>query len=324
MYRITRTRAPLGALRQIRNARFASTESTSSSFSPALIGGLTGGLITFAGGYAYYHFSGAKTLVNTAHQTKQYYEDSIKGFQNSSVSPSDALSTLKQTATQYAAFIPGASGIVDTAFNDLESVRNKHSDEVDKLVKQTYDDLRSLTSEGLNVQTATKAWSVIQKFASEVADLAKDSASDILKNHPELKKKFGDNLSQLESLGDKYGPEAKKQVEQTWNQISDVIKGGINTGTVDKIRKIVEEKMQLVQKIRDEAWDEGMKQAKGAMDKNPKLKEMIEKNADTLKKGNFTELYSMLKEAAQSGDTSKIEKHVNEAVEKVKEAGGSK
>ncbi|KAI9812940.1 MAG: hypothetical protein M1827_004458 [Pycnora praestabilis] len=308
------------------NVRLNSTTSQSSggsSISPGLVGGIAGGAVTFLGGYAWYHFSGAKTMVNTAHQTKAYFDNATKQLKESSPEPNEAIQWLRQTATSYAAFIPGGKGYVDAAFNDLDAVRNKHGQEVDKIVKEAYGELKDVSSKGMSIDTATKTWDVLQKHLKRITDLAGDAMEDIMNNHPEIKDKVGGNLDQLKQMGDKYGPEAKKQVDQTWDQINDIIKGGISVGTVNKIRSVVQEKMELVKKMGDEAWKKGMEQAKPYLDKSPKVKELVEKNADSLKQGNVKELYEKVKEAVESGNTDSIESYIKSATDKAKQSGGS-
>ena len=323
---IRQLRAPL--TRNVRRYATAGEEAGSSNASSGLshgvLGGLIGGGIVLAGGYGYYHFSGAKTMVNTAHQTKAYFDRAQQKLAEATPEPNEILQWLRQTARSYAAFIPGAKGFVDTAFDDLDAIHNKHGDKVDKILKQAYDEIKGVTKDkGMSVETATKVWEILQTRLKEVGELAGDAASDILNNHPELKEKVGGNLDQLKQLGDKYGPEAKKQVDQTWQQIQDIIKGGVSLETASRIRKLVEEKMEVVKKMGDEAWKKGMEQAKPYLDKSPKVKELIENNADALKQGNVTELWEKLKDSVQSGSTEGIEQYVKSAVDKAKSQGSS-
>jgi gas vesicle protein len=111
-------------------------------------------------------------------------------------------------------------------------------------------------------------------------------------------------------------------VDETWKQISDIIKGGFSVDTAQKIRKVVEEKVQQVQKLGDEAWQKGMEQAKPLLEKNPKIKELVEQNADALKKGNAGELFDKVKSSIESGDTGDLEKYVKDAAGKAKESVG--
>ncbi|KAL9108994.1 MAG: hypothetical protein Q9187_008216 [Circinaria calcarea] len=311
-----------------KKTRFASsvpeTSNGSSHFSTALTGGLVGGTLVFLAGYSYYHFSGAKTLVQTAKQTKQYLGSATQKFKETTPEPNEALEYLRRSALQYAAFIPGAKGYVETAFNDLDSIRNKHGDKVDEIVKEAYNELKGITNEkGMSFETARQAWEILQKHLKAIGNLAGDAAHDILNNHPEIKEKVGGNLDQLKAMGERYGPEAKKQVDQTWDQMQDIIKSGVSVNTANKIRSLIQEKMELVQKMGDDAWSKGLEQAKPYLDKSPKVKKLIEENAEQLKQGNVGELWQKIKEATTSGDTSSVESYIKSAVDKAKQTGGS-
>ena len=285
---------------------------------------MAGGALVFLGGYTYYHFSGAKTLVNTAHETKARFDMMSKKLKDSAPEPNEALRWLRQTASSYAAFIPGAKGYVDTAFDDLDTIRNKHGDEVDRIVSQAYSELKDVSQEkGMSLETAQRAWDILQKHLQRIGELAGDSAQEIMNNHPMLKEKVGGNLDQLKQLGDKYGPEAKAEVDKTWEQIRDIIKTGVSAQSINKIRSVVQEKMEKVRKMGDEAWKKGMEQAKPYLDKNPKVKELIEQNMDSLKQGNVRELYEKIKQSVESGDTGSLESYVKSSVDKVKQSGGS-
>jgi len=277
--------------------------------------------VTFGAGYTWYHFSGAKTLVNTAHQTSQYFEQTAKQLKEKTPEPNEALKFLRETAESYAKFIPGASAIVGSTFDDIDTIREKNGDKVDKIVREAYGELKDASSGGLNVATATKIWEIIQKYSKEIGGLAGDSASEIINNHPYLKEKVGGNIDQLKQLGDKLGPEAKKQVDQTWDQIRDITKNGLNADTVSKIQKLVQEKSQQLQKLGDEAWKKGLDQAKPYFDKNPKLKSLIMDNVDSLKQGNVGELMSKVKDAAESGNTDDIQDYIKSTVDKAKKSG---
>jgi len=134
--------------------------------------------------------------------------------QEKAPSPNEALRWLRQVSTYYAGFIPGASGFVNTTFDDLDKVRAKHGDEVDKIVSEAYEEMKKLTNKDMNLQTAQEAWEVIQKHTARIAELAGDAFEDILDNHPQLKSAVGDNISKLKQMGENYGPQAKEEVKR--------------------------------------------------------------------------------------------------------------
>jgi ABC-type transporter Mla subunit MlaD len=227
------------------------------------------------------------------------------------------LKWLRSTATSYAAFIHGAKSYVDSAFNDLDKVQAKHGKEVDDIVNNAYKELKAATKKGgMNVETASKTWEILEKTIKQLGELASDSASEILDNHPQLKEKIGGNLDQLKSMADNYGPEAKKELDDTYQQITDVVKGGVSMESINKVRQLIQEKTEQMKKFGDEAWKKGMEQAKPYLDKNPQVKEIVEKNQDSLKNGNFSELFEQVKDAVSSGSTDQLQQYVQQAGEK--------
>jgi len=80
-------------------------------------------------------------------------------------------------------------------------------------------------------------------------------------------------------------------------------------------------KVEQVKKLGDEAWQKGLEQAKPYLDKNPKIKELVEKNQDLLKQGNAKELFDKARSAVESGELGGFEDYVNDAVEKAKSKG---
>lgn len=289
-----------------------------------MIGGIAGGALVFLGGYGWYHFSGAKTFVNTAHQTKSYFDKAFQKTKEAAPEPNQALQWLRDTTLSYAALIPGAKTYVNKAFDDLDKVQEKHGSEVDSIVKDAYNELKDASKDGASMQTVASAWEVLQKAMSRIASLAGDAADDILQNHPDLKEKVGGSLTELKKMGKEYGPEAQKKVDETWNQVQDIIKGGIGFGTVDKIRQLVQERSEDLKKFGDQAWQKGMEQAKPFLDKQPELKKMVEENKDKLLKGDLGQLWKQVQEATKSGNTDDLQKFVKDQVSKAGgKAGGS-
>jgi len=243
-------------------------------------------------------------------------------LKESAPEPNEALDWLRNTALSYAVFIPGARSYVDSAFNDIDAVRAKHGDEVDNIIREAYDEMKDVVKNGeMSLMTAEKGWYVIVKHMGKIGDLSGDAAQQIMDNHPQLKEKVGGNLDYLKDMGKNYGPEAKKEVDRTWQQISDIVKTGMSAENVTKIQKVVQEKVDKLKNLGDEAWKKGMEQAKPYLEKNPKVKNLVEENADTLKSGNVQELYQKIKQAVENGDTGDLEKYVSGFADKAKESG---
>ncbi|OBT40897.1 hypothetical protein VE00_08793 [Pseudogymnoascus sp. WSF 3629] len=251
-----------------------------------VVAGIAGGALVFSLGYGYYHYSGAKTI----------------------------------TVTSYAAFIPGAKSYVDAAFNDLDKIEQKHRGKVDEIIKDAYSDMREATKGGLTIETAHKTWEILQKHLSKVTELASEASGEILDNHPQLKEKVGGNIDQLKKMAESYGPEAKEQVNKTYDQIKDILKNSSGTDAADKIRKVVEENIEKLKGMGDQAWKKGLEKAQPYLDKNPEIKKVIEENSDALKQANFSELFEKIK----NGDVGDLKEYAKKAGEKAKSSGVGK
>ncbi|CAO2654946.1 Nn.00g116790.m01.CDS01 [Neocucurbitaria sp. VM-36] len=304
--------------------RFQSTATSGNAGagSHAAIGAASGATAAIVVGYIFYRQSGARDVVAATKTTKDYVNSATKKIKEQTPEPNEALQWLRNAAQSYAAFIPGAKTYVDSAFDDLDAIREKHGDEVDKIVSEAYEEMRNVLNKGdLSLVTAHKTWDVITKHLARVADLAGDASQQIMDNHPALKEKVGGNIDKLKEYGDKYGPEAKEEVDRTWKQISDIVKTGLSAANIEKIKSVVQEKVEKLQKLGDEAWKKGMEQAKPYLDKNPEVKKLVEENADALKGGNVQQLFERVKSAVEKGDTGDLEKYVKGAADKAKESG---
>lgn len=210
---------------------------------------------------------------------------------------------------------------VDTAFDDLEKVRKNNKEDADRILNDAYKHFQEISKAGLSMESLHRMYDALADLASKLADLSTDVLGDVLDNHPQLKDKFGGSIDQLKQMGDQYGPEAKKQVSDTWRQVRDIAAGGLTASNLEKARKLVEDKVQEVKKLAEEAWKKGLEEAKPYLDKNPQVKELVEKNADALKQGNTKELFERAKKAVESGKTGDLEGYVKDAVEKTKSKG---
>lgn len=315
----SQTRAPL---RNQRSRYATSTQSPANGTNAALVGGIAGGAVTFLLGYTWYHFSGAKKLIQTANQTQKYYNEAKKTVAQKTPDPDEAFGWLRDTAKNYASWIPGAKPYVDQVFDDLEEIKRKHGKEFNEIVSDAYKDLREATKKGgLDVNTAVKIRDILQEQFKRLYELAGESAEDILDNHPEIKEKVGGSLDQLKEMGNTYGPQAKEEIDRTWQQVKDIISSGVNPETVMKIQRLAQEKREKLQKLGDEAWQRGMEEVKPYLDKNPKVKELVEKNSDALRKGNFGEIWGLIKESVSSGDLGNLEGYINKTVDQAKKSG---
>ncbi|KAK2604783.1 hypothetical protein N8I77_007683 [Diaporthe amygdali] len=292
-----------------------------SPFAAGVAGGLTaGGLL-----YGAYYFSPtgkiARSVNKATKETNKKYNEVAQKLQENTPDADQTVNYIKDFCYSYVTWIPGGRQYVDTAFNDLEKVRKNNKEDADRILNDAYKHFQEISKAGLSMESLRRVYEALADLSVKLADLSTDALGDILDNHPQLKDKFGGSIDQLKQMGDQYGPEAKKQVTQTWREIRDVVAGGFTAANLDKARKLIEDKVQQVQKLGDEAWKKGLEQAKPYLDKNPQVKELVEKNQDALKKGNAKELFERAKNAVESGKTGDLEGYVNQAVEKAKSKG---
>ena len=161
--RATRTARVQPILRTApRRLQSTSTPQTSSNYTPGIVGGLIGGGIVTILGYSYYHYSGASTFINTASAARTKFEAAFKKSTETAPKPNEAIQWLRATATSYAGFIPGAKGYVDSAFDDIDAIQQKHGDEVNKIVEDAYVELKDVGKQGMSMDTVTKVWDVLQ------------------------------------------------------------------------------------------------------------------------------------------------------------------
>ncbi|KAK1636388.1 hypothetical protein BDP81DRAFT_350365 [Colletotrichum phormii] len=314
-------RAPRQQLRFQSTTTSSSTGGGSSHFGAGVAGGLAGAGLFFAI-YSFTPAGRTASKVNkAAKEAEKKYTAAAQKLQENTPSADEAIDYIKQFAYSYVGWIPGGRSYVDSAFNDFETVRKNHKEEADKIIDDAYKHFQEVAKAGLSLEAVHKAYEVLADITQKLASLGGDAIGDIVDNHPQLKEKLGGNIEQLKDLGDKYGPEAKKQVDETWKQVKDVLAGGFTASNFDKVRKLIEEKIQQVQKLGDEAWKKALEEAKPYLDKNPKVKELVEKNADALKKGNAKELFEKAKKATESGDLGGLESYITDTVDKAKSKG---
>lgn len=299
----------------------ANAQAGTSSFAAGMAGGLAaGGLL-----YGAYYFSPtgkiARQVNRVSKETNKAYNEAAKKLQQNTPDADTTVNYIKDFCYSYVTWIPGGRQYVDTAFDDLEKVRKNNKEDADRILNDAYKHFQEISKAGLSMESLRRVYDALADLAVKLADLSTDALGDVLDNHPQLKDKFGGSIDQLKQMGEQYGPEVKEQVNETWKQVRDIAAGGLTASNLDKARKLVEEKVKEVQKLGDEAWKKGLEQAKPYLDKNPQVKELVEKNADALKQGNPKELFERAKKAVESGKTGDLEGYVNDAVEKTKSKG---
>ncbi|KAH9886113.1 hypothetical protein F4778DRAFT_481893 [Xylariomycetidae sp. FL2044] len=302
------------------SSRNGSFKVDSSHFAAGLAGGIAAGTLL----YVTYLLTPAgrmqRAINKAAKEASMKYREASKKIQEKTPGVDEAIDQMKNFCYSYVSWIPGGRQYVDAAFKDVDTLREKHRDEVNKIVSDAYREFQELSRMGLSMEAASKAYQVLADVSKKLGNLAGDALPDILDNHPELKNKFGGSIEKLKQYSEQYGPEAKKVVEQTYQQVKEILSGGLSASNLDKVRQLIQDK---VKQLGEEAWRKGLEQAKPYLDKNPKVKELLEKNAESLKQGNIKELFEKVKNAVETGNMSSLEDYINKAKEKAKSSSGS-
>ncbi|KAI0906553.1 hypothetical protein F4823DRAFT_72037 [Ustulina deusta] len=310
--------------------RFQSSSSASTSSNVAgqgsshITAGVAGGLVASITLYGIYLVTPSgkmhRTINRSVNEIHQKYDEVAKKLQGQTPDVDGAVKYMKEFAYSYVAWVPGGRHYVDVVFRDVETLKENHREEVSQIVSDAYKQFQDLSKSGVGLGAASKAYNILSDLSKKFGDLAGNALTDILDNHPQAKEKFGGSIDQLKELGENYGPEAKKQVDQTWKQAKEILGGGVSAANLDKVRRLVEGKIQQVRKLGDEAWNKGLEEAKPYLDKNPKVKGLVEQNTSALKQGDAKEVFDQAKKAVESGDTGALEDYVKKAKSKSEKA----
>merc|ERR1712000_696185 len=265
----------------------------------------------------------SRVAARTARQTatrsaRMPYRQPVRFQSTASSSSSGGSSSSGHLAAGLAGGVIGAGVFYSlytfTPAGRTASTINKTAMEANKKYKEAAQKLQEKTP------NADQAVDSIKQFAySYVAWIPGGRAyvdtafDDFLDNHPQVKEKLGGNVDQLKRMGEEYGPEAKKQVDETWKQLKDIVAGGVSVSSLNKARQLIDDKVKQVKKLGDEAWNKAYEQAKPVLEKNPKVKEINENNADALKQGNAKELFEKAKSSIDSGNVDDLKKYVDSA-----------
>lgn len=342
----TRTALPRRVVRP--HVRLNSTKSsgrvgssTDSESSP-LIAGAIGGLVTLVGGYAWYHFSGTKKVVQTARSTIETMEAAKQKVSEKTPSPFEAMGFIRSTTQSYLSSIPGAGPAVNAAFQELDKLSESHGEEVNKILLETYQELRGVIDNGgFDRKTGEQVTDILKRRAKQMKELSKDAGHKILEDNPKLKEQVGNGVDQLRQLGKTYGPEAQRVVDETYSQVQDILAQGMTPQGVYRATNLVQDKIkevkQMGKKAAETAWNEGSKEMQQYMDKLPSgVRGVLDDNMQSLKdlalSGGIStsmipQIFNRVKEAASEGsdsleDTQQFKEFVDEVTKKAQSNSG--
>ncbi|KAK9710237.1 hypothetical protein K7432_008549 [Basidiobolus ranarum] len=305
---------------------------TSSTTPPAptsncsqILSGFAGGSAVVAGGYGWYYFSGAKDVVNKFQSAYQTVQD----IQAKAPPPGVVVNAAKSFAGPFLVSVPGAQTLLD----QLQKLEDKHGPEIEKIWKETSDEVAKITAKGWDEESIKKVNELIKDKMGRIQELGKDILGEVgdqvLNAFPQVKEAVGGSLEELKALTGKGGEEAQELVTKTYADIKKVLDKGFNENTVEEINKLIKEKMEeakkLLGKAGDVAWDKGLLLATPVLDKMPEVKKMLEQAqdsfADAAKKNGpqvkemAQDLIAKLKKLSEKGINEKSLKEAKTLVE---------
>ncbi|RKF79600.1 hypothetical protein GcM3_054021 [Golovinomyces cichoracearum] len=221
----------------------------SSRVSSGLIGGLAGGGLVVLAGYGFYHFSGMKQVVASASGTHKKIISITESIKSKAPPPNEALEWLRNNAYFYAYFIPGGRDYVDSIFQSIESIQQKHSKEFNDIINQTYVELKEVSKDGPSIDAATKGWLVLQKSLKRTTNLIGVSITESLDNHPQAKEKLSEKLSQLKSLAESHGPQAKRELVKVYQEAISAVREGLSSDSIGRVGKAIDGAIERIKKL---------------------------------------------------------------------------
>ena len=116
-------------------------------------------------------------------------------------------------------------GHVDAVFNTLDSLQDKHGDDVNRIVGEGYEEVRTVISEasGLDAAVAVKVLEVLRRRSAELEELGrragKDAFGELSEKYPQLSEKLGSGYEEFKRLSKSVGPDAKKLFDETSKEV---------------------------------------------------------------------------------------------------------
>ncbi|OCH92493.1 hypothetical protein OBBRIDRAFT_791245 [Obba rivulosa] len=252
------------------------------AFGTHLVAGLAGGATVILVGYAWYHFSGFKEVMDTGKAVRDSFQKTKRAIQERAPKyPNEALEFLRGVAKTYMAMIPGASKYVDSLFDAFDDLHEMHSEEVQRILNAAYDEVRQVLSEGegVSLETSARVMGVLSHRLSELEAVGRRAGEDALRSlrerHPEVVDALGSGYGQLRELVQHGGPELVNRVRE----MAEAAAMG-NKKQVEELKEFVREKAKEAGEGRGEAASRGWKSLKQWLKTTPSAEEALKKMPD--------------------------------------------
>ncbi|KAI9154691.1 hypothetical protein HJFPF1_07248 [Paramyrothecium foliicola] len=92
--------------------------------------------------------------------------------QNPAQGADHALDYIKEFCYSYVSWVPGGHRYLDTAFKDIEVLKQSHEEEVNHIVKDIYEELQLVSSAGFSFKNVRKTFDVFARLGEQCGELA--------------------------------------------------------------------------------------------------------------------------------------------------------
>ncbi|KAG8920330.1 hypothetical protein FRC01_000817 [Tulasnella sp. 417] len=319
-------------------ASSSTSTSTSQQLLSPFVAAAIGGGVVLAGGYAYYHFSGIRDVVQSA----QSVHSTIKSARDAALEkPNEVIQFLRITAKAYVLFIPGLSGLIDASFDLIDQLEKTHRAEVSAIVNKTYADLQEAVKDGkVDAPTGQKVFEIFKRQFAELAEVAKKAANEVLQpvleQHPELREWLGGRWTEIQQTYQSLSQtdvsqQAQRIYSDTSAQLVGLFQSGVSATSLTEAKALLDEKSQQISEL--ELYEKGEEEyLKDAPDQLKKFFSDEETVKNLLSGGGgtaaITAVWNKVKEVEGRGkwddkSVQEVQDFVRQKMEEARKKGGS-
>ena len=263
--------------------------------------------------YVWYQFSGLKTVVKTSKSIESELAEVKEKLAANPPSVDEAMNYFRSVAKSYRSLIPEATTTIDSMLDTLDELKKTNSQEVEKIIKETYDELKETVMKGaFDLKTGEQVAEILKRRAPEVQDLANRVGTDLIKpvidKNPELRDAIGDSYEDLKRLVGLYGAEAEAKYDDLVKKLKEIFDRGLPKSSIKQARDLVQQTTREIretgEKKAKDGWDKTSKQAKQYLDKMPDVKKTLEENKESLiasGEKNIQEIYDQIELVVNNG-----------------------
>lgn len=227
-------------------------------------------------GFAWYHFSGTRQVVNTARDALNKAQELKEKVKDTAADSADsAASTVNYLRSATATLIPGSAPFLGKVFDQIEQISKEHGDDVKKIFDETYKDFEKLAKQAsLDSQTAGKAVDILQQRVKELQQLAGEVGGDayqkLVTENPKLKDQISEQYDSLKKVVEKAKdkkPEAQNLLKDTGSELVKIFKdNGVSEKSVKQAQELLKKKAEEAKKLGEEVSKDAKKDQKDQKD----------------------------------------------------------